>query len=111
MFDFRNATKENLKQLREQIKLCSLFTHDYKNTCTNLSADATFIFFDGYADYLDELMQENGEYIGGYNKFFDYLDKYDTEENLWAYYNILDVVALESLVEYMSETEEDELAA
>lgn len=111
MFDFRNATKENLKQLREQIKLCSLFTHDYKNTCTNLSADATFIFFDGYADYLDELMQENNEYIGGYNEFFDYLDKYDTEENLWAYYNFLDDEALGSLVEYMSETKEDELAA
>lgn len=42
-------------------------------------------FMDSYADYLDDLIRES---ISDYDdaNFFDLLNRYDTPENLWDWY-------------------------
>ncbi len=81
-------TQEQLWQLRGQISLCSLFYRDYRNTF-GIDEHAVCDFFDGYADYLSDLMNED-EPGRGDNHFFDYLKQYDTSENLWDWYNCLE---------------------
>lgn len=73
---------KQLQSLRQQILFCSLFISDYKNTF-NISPVSVCDFFDGYAEYLQELMQADGK--DGNNKFFDYVDEYDTPQHLTEY--------------------------
>jgi antibiotic biosynthesis monooxygenase (ABM) superfamily enzyme len=76
-------TREQLKDLRGQICLCSLYLSDFKNDM-NIDTCKVSDFFDGYADYLEELMQE--EHGKGYN-YFSLLNRYDTLDNLEGWYN------------------------
>lgn len=77
-------TQKRLWQLRRQIPLCSLFYSDYRNSF-DIDEHAVCDFFDGYADYLAELMNEDCPGRGN-NFFYDYLEQYDTSENLWNWY-------------------------
>ena len=76
---------KQLEQLRDEIILCSLYIKDYENSF--ISTYDALTFFNGYADYLGELMREN---IKDYNdnKYFDYLNEFDNINNLKTYYNI-----------------------
>lgn len=77
-------TREALWNLRMEIRLCSLFYADYQNSF-GIDCHAVCDFFDGYADYLDELMQDG---ITGYTdaRFSDHLPEYDNADNLWDWY-------------------------
>lgn len=77
-------TREALWKLRMEIYLCSLYYADYRNSF-GIDRHAVCDFFDGYADYLDALMQNS---IPGYTdaRFFVHLPKYDNAENLWDWY-------------------------
>lgn len=77
-----DLTKEQLNELRDDISLCSIFYSDYENRF-GLNRCSVSAFFDGYADYLGELMQEDGHNDAD---FFDLLPKYDNPENLYNYY-------------------------
>lgn len=67
-------TKQMLWRLRQEISLNSMYYSDY--VCD---------FFDGYLEYLNEIMQEQ---IPAYDdaEFFDWLPVYDNAENLWNWY-------------------------
>lgn len=79
-----NYGKNKLWNIRKNIVLCSLYINDYDNKF-NYDNDLMFNFFEGYCEYLGELMEEN---IKNYNdsNFFDYLPQYDNKNNLWNYY-------------------------
>ena len=81
-----NLGIRQIQKLRNQIHLCSIYLTDYVNTY-EIDENETFDFFDGFADYLNEIMTENEK---NYNdsKFFDYLEKYDNAVNLVRYFNI-----------------------
>ena len=75
-------SENKLWALRQQITLGSIYFKDYQNelgveehTCSD--------FFDGYLDYLEELMKEDG--IPD-DRAWDYLKYYDTREELWNWY-------------------------
>lgn len=70
-------TNEQLKQLRSEVVLGSLFTADYSNTL-NIDIREVQDFFDGYVEYLWEIAEENGG---------DDVYEYDTQENLESWYN------------------------
>ena len=78
-------TKQQLQSLRRQITLCSIYVCDYRNDM-GIDEHSVCDFFDGYAEFLGELMQEN---VPGYSgeKYFDYLPKFDNAETLWDWYN------------------------
>ena len=71
---------EQLKQLRSEIVLGSLYTSDYKNSL-NIDIREVQDFFDGYVEYLWEIAEENGS---------SDIDEYDTQENLESWYNCFD---------------------
>lgn len=81
-----NLSIRQIQKLRNQIKLGSIYLSDYINSY-EIGENETNEFFDGFADYLNELMTENEK---NYNdsKFFDYLEKYDNSVNLINYFNI-----------------------
>ena len=81
-------SKKDLQVLRNEIFLNSLFISDYENSF-GLDLWEVNAFFDGYLDYLEDLMLENN---CSDENYFDNLEKYDTLENLWNYYNELEEV-------------------
>ena len=75
-------TKKQLKQLRKEIVLNSLYIKDYSNslyidpkTCCN--------FFDSYIEELYYIAEEDGF---NSDDISDIIDKYDNIENLYNYY-------------------------
>lgn len=93
--DPNNLTSDQLSKLRKDITLNSTFTDDYKNS---LGIDPQLVqnFFDGYIEYLSEMIQED---IGedkydelDDNDWYNYINKYDTLENLEHYYNAVQVM-------------------
>lgn len=68
---------KDIKQLRKEITLNSLFLRDYENSL-GYDVDSVYYFFDGYAEYLHELLMNEG-------KTWNDLDDVDTDENLEAY--------------------------
>ena len=75
-------TESQLWKLRNEIVLCSLYYNDYENSF-NLTTHSVCDFFDGYSDYLEELMVEDGFTDDDY---FDQLGKYDTSSHLYEWY-------------------------
>lgn len=77
-------TKQMLWNLRQEITLNSLYVADYGNSLA-IDERAVCDFFDGYLEYLHEIMQDE---IPGYDdaEFFDHLSAYDNAENLWNWY-------------------------
>lgn len=80
-YDLYKLGPRQLWRLRQDIVLCSLFYSDYKNRY-EIDTRAVCDFFDGYADYLQELMEEeHGENFD----FYELLPEYDNKENLYAW--------------------------
>lgn len=75
-------TIEELIELKEEISLCSIYYLDYENSF-GIDTHEVCDFFDGYCDYLEELMLEDGY---DDNDFYDLLDRYDTIENLECWF-------------------------
>lgn len=72
---------KQLWQLRSEIVLDSYYLHDYENS---LGIDSHYVcaFFEGYSEYLSELMDEDG--IPD-NEKLDKVHLYDTIDNLENY--------------------------
>lgn len=77
-------TPETLWKLRKEIMFCSLFVSDYRNSM-GIDEHDVCDFFDGYAEYLAELMNYDEEGRGD-NHFFDHVDQYDNPDNLYDWY-------------------------
>jgi len=75
---------DKVKKLRSQIVLNSLSMSDYENDM-GVDPNEACIFFDGYVDYLGEVDEDDGFEINDstFSKFFE---KYDTDENLEAWF-------------------------
>lgn len=95
-------TKDMLWRLRMEIRLCSLYYADYRNSF-GIDKRAVCDFFDGYADFLEDLMQEE---IPDYNDedYFGHLPQYDNAENLWDWYCCFDEEPLPLPVETAEES-------
>lgn len=82
MKKFENLTHEELKKLRNEIILGSIYFVDYENSfhfnCRDISA-----FFDGYESYLRELMEEDGADDSQFKE-------YDNLNNLIGWFNCYD---------------------
>ena len=76
-------TEKQLIALRKQIPLGSLFIADYKNTF-GIDEDTVCSFFDGYLDYLQEIMIEDGIQDA---EFWQHIGLYDNEEWLIEWFN------------------------
>ena len=74
-------TKEQLWELRLQIVLNSLFVHDYDNSL-GIPAQEACDFFDGYAEYLWDLAEQDGLIP---KDFFQVADLYDSPDNLYSW--------------------------
>ena len=74
-------TKNQLKVLRAEITLNSLFIKDYENTL-RIKEKTVCAFFDSYIDNLSDLASCDG-YEGD---IIDIIDKYDNIDNLYNYY-------------------------
>ena len=77
---------EIIIDLRKQISLNSLFFSDYENSY-DIDSHQVCNFFDGFIDYISELMDEDGV---SDEDFFKNLDKYDTTDNLLEWYGCFD---------------------
>ena len=77
---------EIIIDLRKQIYLNSLFFSDYENSY-GIDSHQVCNFFDGFIDYISELMDEDGM---SDEDFFNNLDKYDTTDNLLDWYGCFD---------------------
>jgi hypothetical protein len=75
---FEELTKNELWELREQVMLGSLFVSSYTNSFGYKSVDVSY-FFDGYVNYLEELMVED-------NADDDEFENYDNKDNLWGWF-------------------------
>lgn len=78
-----NLGKIQLKRLRSDIVLNSLFILDYQNRY-GLEPHAVCDFFDGYMDYLADLEKE--KYGKELDNIQDFFNEFDTIDNLWEYY-------------------------
>ena len=78
---FEELTSAELSQLRKEVVLNSVFIYDYNNSFGFNPWDINS-FFDGYVSYLEELAKEDGfEGVG-----LCFLERYDTEENLYSWF-------------------------
>ena len=75
--------KTQLKRLRSDIILNSLFIDDYKNRY-EIDPHIVCDFFDGYMSYLGELEQE--KYGKELEDIEDFYKEFDNIENLWDWY-------------------------
>lgn len=83
-------TNAELSNLREDITLNSLYLSDYENRY-DIDAYEVSTFFDGYLDYLFELMVDDNPTHNGTEvdiMFFDLLPKYDNTDTLISYHNM-----------------------
>ena len=82
-------TKNELKKLREQITLNSLYIHDYENDM-GIDAHICCDFFDGFMSYIEELMYEDHPNLAD-KQYFNVIWSYDTIDNLWDWYCCFDI--------------------
>lgn len=122
MKKFEDFSKEDLWKLRCEVSVNSLYYSDYHNSF-GLDTHSVCDFFDGWLDFVEELMVEDGHKDAG-NKFFDYFDQYDNAETLeqwyycfddfsWVKYNNYTVYVGGEEVndDYLSKDEAEEIAA
>ena len=78
--------RQQLWELREEIVLNSLFLTDYDNSF-RIDNNKVCNFFEGYVEFLYELAEDDGQQ--GLT-FFEIANRYDSEDNLWEWYNCYD---------------------
>ena len=78
-------TFDDIKQLRKEIVLNSLYIADYRNSL-GLDPHEVCDFFDGFVEHMAELLAEEYGNVPD-NEYFDYLFQYDTTENLYDWWN------------------------
>ena len=85
---FEDFTKEDLRALRNEVVVNSIFYSDYHNSF-GLDTHSVCDFFDGWLDFIGELMVEDGYKDAAY-RFFDYFVEYDNADTLVQWYSSYD---------------------
>lgn len=85
---FDNFSKEDLWALRNQIVVNSNYYSDYQNTF-GIACKSVCDFFDGWLDFITEIMIEDG-HKDARDNFFDYFDKYDNPDTLEQWFFCFD---------------------
>ena len=80
---FENLTSAELWAIRNKVVVNSVFLADYENQY-GISEVSLCNFFDGYYNFIWELAEEEHGKNLNHNFVFD---EYDTEENLYNWYN------------------------
>lgn len=80
--------KKQLKQLRKEIVLNSIYLKDYDNTLF-IKNKTVCDFFDSYIEYLYEIASEKNIKVND-NNYYDVINKLDTINNLYDYYSYLE---------------------
>lgn len=89
-------TREDLARLRSEVVLNSDYYNDYRNTFC-ISSRSVSLFFDSYLDDITDMAREDGYqwnyaewgsayYKEGYHTWSEFLKKYDTLDNLVAWW-------------------------
>lgn len=87
MKKFEEFTKEDLKQLRSEIRLNSLFYYDYENSF-GITTKSVALFFDSYIDFLwEEAEYKYGEEGIKHMEITEMFKEFDTIENLKSWYD------------------------
>lgn len=81
-YNLNELTKEQLQKLRREIRLGSMYTTDFENSF-DIPEKICQAFFDGYNDFLGEMMIEDGH---DDDEYWDIIDEYDNADNLEEYY-------------------------
>lgn len=108
-------TREDLEKFRKDVCLNSMFYSDFRNSF-GIDEHSASLFFDSYFDFICELSAEDGfkwdyaepgstYYKEGNHTFKEFLDKYDTTDNLEDWHGCYEDF---SWVKYEAE-EEDEM--
>lgn len=82
----KDLGRRQLRYLRKDVIVNSYFKRDYSNRY-GIDEDECYDFFEGYYDYLEELMRE-GDPNYTDSLFWDLIEKYDTWENLEEWHHI-----------------------
>lgn len=102
--NLNELTREQLEQLRDEITLCSLYTTDFENSF-GIPRDICQNFFDGYAEYLGELIVEDGH---DDDEYFEVIGEYDNIDTLEEYYYCCEMPFGEELYNHPIITDEDD---
>lgn len=78
----KELSKEQLWKLRQEVVLNSLFTNDFENSF-GIDAKECQSFFDGYVEYLSELVEEDSE---KFNVVVVQALDYDSPDNLYNWF-------------------------
>ncbi len=99
-------TKERLWNLRQEIKLGSLFIADYRNSF-GVAPHKVCDFFDGFLEFVGEVMQVD---YSSYDDaaFWELLPDYDTPEYLLDWYSCFEEDPLPVPVTDDEENEDDD---
>ena len=85
--DMAHLSREQVENLRKDIKLNSLFISDYENRY-GIDPHEVCDFFDGFMSYLTELEKE--KYGKELDNIDDFFREFDTPENLWDWYCMIE---------------------
>jgi len=105
-------TREDLEKFRKDVCLNSMFYSDFRNSF-GIDYHSASLFFDSYFDFICELSAEDGfkwdyaepgstYYKEGNHTFKEFLEKYDTTDNLESWHGCYEDF---SWVEYEEEFE------
>lgn len=83
----KNLGKTQLKRLRNDIVLNSLYIADYNNRY-GIDPHDVCDFFDGYMEYLWELEKE--KYGKKLDNVEDFYKEFDNIENIWNWHGLID---------------------
>ena len=88
MYGIANLTAKELRSLRREIALNSLYLGDYSNSL-GIDEKEAFDFFEGYVGYLLELAGKDGIKCDNALDLFEVFDLYDNPRNLSAWQGII----------------------
>ena len=103
--NLNELTCDQLAKLRKEVVLGSIFTHDFENSF-GIPRDICQNFFDGFNEYIGELMLEDGHDA---DEYWDLISHYDTSSNLYDWYCCCEMPFGEELYKnpIISDDEED----
>lgn len=78
----KDLTLSQLKELRYEVVMNSLFLKDYENSF-GIDAKEVCDFFDGYVQYLFEIAEEK---LHSDYDFYEVIENYDSTSNLLKYF-------------------------
>lgn len=90
--EIKDLTFEQVKQLRREIVLNSLFTSDFKNSF-DIDPHEVQDYFDGYSEYLGELIKEKHPNVND-DDWWKELERLDNNETLEQWFGAMELLEI-----------------